>query len=65
MKVKERAIFADCIERGISYGWNRAHKHTDTPSELTIKNAIYDGIMLMVDECFTFDDFVNETEEEL
>ena len=64
MKVKERVIFEDCVESGICYGWNRAHKHTDTPCEITIKNAIYDGIILMIDECFTFDQLIDKPEED-
>ena len=30
MKVKLQRVLEDCLERGITYGYNRAFKHTDT-----------------------------------
>jgi|688.fasta_scaffold306056_5 hypothetical protein len=54
MKTNEYKIITDCIEKGIDCGFTRAHKHTDNPSEESLKNEIYDAIMLEICEYFTF-----------
>lgn len=56
MKVKTYNLIRECIERGTSYGWNRAHKHVNDPTEDQIKNAIEDAIMNEICEWFTFED---------
>lgn len=56
MKVKIERIIEDCLATGINLGWNRAHKHVETPSEGSIKDAIHDCIMEQFYEYFTFDD---------
>ena len=33
------------VENGIVLGWNRAHKHTDTPSVDQIQDAIHMAVM--------------------
>jgi len=43
------------VEEGIDAGWNRAHKHTDTPIEETVKSCIEEYIMNGFDEYFDFD----------
>lgn len=43
------------VEDGIDYGWTRAHKHTDTPGEHAVKDAILQGILNEVCEWFAFD----------
>jgi hypothetical protein len=60
MKVNEYKVMDDAVQNGIEYGWNRAHKHTDTPSEDVIKNEIREAIMLMICENFKFEDFYKE-----
>ena len=53
-------LFTEAVEAGIDYGWNRAHKHTPTPTEEQIKDAIQNSIELEVSERFNF---VEENEE--
>lgn len=49
-----------CIEEGVSYGYARAFKHTDTPDEATIKAAMEDAILNEICENFTFDELDRE-----
>ena len=55
MKVKMYPLIERIVEQGIDAGWNRAHKHTDTPNEETIKNCIHDSIMLAFEDLFVFE----------
>ena len=43
-------------ERGILYGWRRAHKHTDTPGAEAIQGDLQQAIMAEICEWFVFDD---------
>jgi len=56
MKAKEYNLMSMAVENGISYGYSRAFKHTDTPTEEAIRNAIYEAVMNEICENFTFDD---------
>jgi len=55
MKVKIYKLIEQIVEQGTDAGWNRAHKHTDTPDTYTIKNCIAEYIMNGFDETFEFD----------
>ena len=55
MKVKIYKLIEQIVEQGTDAGWNRAHKHTDTPDKYTIKNCIAEYIMNGFDETFEFD----------
>ena len=54
MKVKMYPIIERLVEQGIESGWYRAHKHTDTASEETIKLCVAEHIMNGFDEAFEF-----------
>jgi hypothetical protein len=56
MKPNTYVILQDCLEKGISAGWYRAHKHTDTPGEETIKEKIEEAILLEISNYFIFDE---------
>lgn len=56
LKVNVYSVLSECVENGIEYGWNRAHKHVDEPSEGFLKQCIEEGILLMISEKFQFDD---------
>lgn len=56
LKVNTYAVLEECIEIGISGGWIKAHKHTDTPTDDYIKEQILHYIMLQVCEKFKLDD---------
>ena len=55
MKPKILPVLEMCIENGLSYGYRRAFKHTDDPTEDQITQAIKDAIMLELFEWFDFD----------
>lgn len=50
LKVNTYVVVTRAIEEGINYGWNRAHKHTDHPSEGQIKQEIENAIMNSLSE---------------
>ena len=55
MQVKMYQLIERLIDEGIEAGWQSAHKHTDSPTEDTIKHCIEQYIMLGFDEVFQFD----------
>jgi len=55
MKVKMYKLIQEIVESGVDAGYLRAHKHTDTPIEETIKHCIEQYIMNGFDEHFTFE----------
>ena len=55
MQVKMYPLIERLIYEGIESGWQYAHKHTDSPTEDTIKLCIEKYIMLGFDETFKFD----------
>ena len=55
MKANMYKLIERCVEEGVQYGYNRAHKHTDTPTEDQIKLAVTDAVMNEICEWFDFD----------
>ena len=60
MKVREYIVMAECIERGVEYGYARAYKHDDNPSEEVIKEAIAQAVQNEICEYFIFDELGDE-----
>ncbi|WP_437605151.1 hypothetical protein WMF20_28720 [Sorangium sp. So ce834] len=56
MKVRAYDVLRREAEEGATYGWRRAHKHTDTPEENAIVDQIIQGVLNEVCEYFDFDD---------
>lgn len=56
MKVDLYKIVVECIERGVSYGYMKAHKHQDDPEEDFIKEKICDAVLNELCEYITFND---------
>ena len=55
MRIKMYELIEKIVEQGTEAGYNRAHKHTDTPNEATIKQCIEQYIMQHFDDYFVFD----------
>ncbi|WP_437938952.1 hypothetical protein [Sorangium sp. So ce341] len=56
MKVRAYDVLRRAVGEGATYGWRRAHKHTDTPEENAIVDQIIQGVLNEVCEYFDFDD---------
>jgi hypothetical protein len=56
VQVDTYKIVARAVEEGINYGWNRAHKHTETPNEQHIKQEIENAVMNSLTEIFIWPD---------
>ena len=54
LKCNTYTIVERAVEEGVVWGWNRAHKHTDTPSEEYIKEQIAYYVMLSLEEAVKF-----------
>ena len=55
LKVDVYKIVARAVEEGVNYGWMRAHKYVEKPSEDIIKDEMERGVMLMLDGVIKFD----------
>ena len=60
MKAKEYNVVEMAVRTGVEYGYNRAHKHTDSPSENDIKEAIIKAVMDDICEWFIFEELTKE-----
>ena len=54
MRIKIYQLSEQIVQTGTDAGYDRAHKHTDTPNEATIKQCIEQYIMQGFDEYFEF-----------
>lgn len=58
MKVRNIAIrdtFLDEIECAVSYGWHRAYKHQESPTENDIKHCISEAVHSCIFEWIDFE----------
>ena len=55
MKFKAYNLLERAIDEGINYGYQRAHKHTDNPTEALIKGEIYNAVMNSICEIVDFE----------
>ena len=55
MKVNAYVVLCRALEEGIAVGWNRAHKHTASPTEEAIKDSIENEVLNAICEFFKFD----------
>jgi len=61
MKVNTYKVLEECVERGIAYGWRKAHKYTEEPDDQTIHGELFRAIMFEMNDYFSFDETI-ETE---
>lgn len=56
LRPKTYPMLCQCVETGLQLGWNRAHKHTENPTEQQILNEMENAIMNEICEWFDFGD---------
>lgn len=56
MKPNFRKVLETAVEQGVSYGYRRAHKHVENPSEQSIIMNIEEQVMNSIDEWFDFEE---------
>ncbi len=61
MRVRSYDVLRRAVEEGIDCGWQRAHKHSDTPTADHIKDHIYGAVMNNIGEYFDFDDLATDS----
>ena len=56
MKVRMWPFVTSLIENGLELGWNRAHKHTNTPDKALLLEKQHDAVMELFADAFDFGD---------
>lgn len=56
IRIDAYAVLSRAVEEGVAYGWNRAHKHVDTPEPDCIKDQIETAVMSAICEVIKWED---------
>jgi hypothetical protein len=56
MKPNFHKVLETAVEQGASYGYRRAFKHVENPTEGAIIDSIVEQVMNSIDEWFTFEE---------
>jgi hypothetical protein len=56
MKPKFRNVLEMAIEQGVLFGYRRAYKHVENPTEDSIVEHIVSNVMDSLDDWFEFED---------
>ena len=56
VKLNAYAVISRAVEEGVTYGYNRAHKHTETPTEDQMVEAIQNAVMSALCEVMVFNE---------
>jgi hypothetical protein len=56
MKIRAYPVLCRAVEEGVVYGWQRAHKHIDTPDAATIEEQIVTAVLSEICQYFDFDE---------
>ena len=56
MKPNFRKVLEMALEEGVRFGYNRAHKHVENPTEGAIVDSIVEQVMNSLYEWFDFED---------
>ena len=54
MKPKLHKVLEIAVEQGVSYGYQRAHKHVENPTEGAIIDSIVEQVINSLDDWFEF-----------
>jgi hypothetical protein len=56
MKPNFHKILETAVSEGVSYGYRRAHKHVENPTEGAIIDNVVEQVMNSLDDWFEFED---------
>ena len=56
MKPKFSKVLETAVEQGVSYGYRRAHKHIENPTEGAIIDSVVEQVMNSLDDWFDFEE---------
>ena len=56
MKPKFHKVLEHAVIQGISYGYSRAHKYVENPTESVIIDNITEQVMNSIDDWFDFEE---------
>lgn len=56
IKLNVYEILSRAVESGVGYGYRRAHKHTNRPTEDVITQEIYNAVMNELFEVLVYND---------
>ena len=56
MKPKFHIVLETAIKQGVSYGYSRAHKHVENPTEGAIIDSIVEQVINSLDDWFEFEE---------
>jgi len=56
MRAKEYKLMSRAVEEGVAYGWRRAHKHVEDPSDAIVLTEIEQAVINEICEWFEFRD---------
>jgi hypothetical protein len=56
IRINAYEIVSRAVEDGVAYGYNRAHKHTDKPTEDSLKAEIENAVMNELSEVLIYGD---------
>jgi hypothetical protein len=56
VRVRAYAVLARAVEEGYAAGRRRAYKHSDTPGEAHVEDAVTGAILSSICEVFDFDE---------
>jgi hypothetical protein len=55
LRLKAYPVLQRAVEEGFRYGWGRAHKYTETPTQAHLEDAVTTAILNEICEYFEFD----------
>ena len=55
VRARTYPLMERAVEEGLAYGWRRAHKHTSTPREQDVLEAMRMAVINEICEWFEFD----------
>ena len=55
MRANDYKVLEQAIDEGVDWGFVRAYKHNEAPSEAQVREAVKGAVMASIGEWFTFD----------